>query len=202
MNCVVAVGGHAGQLVGRDLAHGLRRFSVLGFLFEGAHSGVAVQAFAIVVRGVELDVGGLRNGADVLDVNVAESAELGMESAKHGVVGVAGVAGVIARNQIVLEMRGRCVAGIVDVKAASKIMHDVAGEAELRAGGALHVLGVAESDGHYRQNEECNEGQNFPAACAREFGTRGQQNRERDRDANKKYFDAHDSYHHDRNCYF
>jgi hypothetical protein len=97
-----------------------------------------------------------------------------MEGAKHRVIGVAGVAGVISGNKIVLEMRGGNVTGIVHVKAPAKIMHYVAREAKFRAGGTFHMFGVAQSHGHYWQNEKSDEGQNFSATDSRELGASSQ----------------------------
>ena len=147
--------------------HCVRILGVLRLLFEGAHAGVAVQAFAVVESGVEPDVCGFWDRADVLHINVAQPAEFGVEGAEHGVVGMAGVAGVIAGDKIVLEMRRRNVTGIVHVEASAKVVHDVAGETELCAGGTLHVFGIAKANRYYRQNEERHEGQNFAAASPR-----------------------------------
>ena len=70
-------------------------------------------------------------------------------------------------------MRGRNVAGIVHVEALAEIVHHVAGEAELRALGALHVLGKAQRDGEHRRDEQGDERQNLSAARPREFGAEG-----------------------------
>ena len=115
-------------------------FAVLWLLFEGAHSGVAVQALAVVEGGVELDVGRLWHFAEVLHINVPQPAKFGVDGAEHSVVRVAGVAGMIAGNKIILKMPGGDVTRIIHVEALAEIVHDVAGEAELRAGGAFHVF--------------------------------------------------------------
>ena len=74
---------------------------------------MAVQAFAIVVGLVKLDVFRPRRRAEILDVNVAQSPELGAETTVESVVGVAGVTGLVGRNPVILEMRGRNVGRLV-----------------------------------------------------------------------------------------
>jgi hypothetical protein len=154
-----------------------------------------MEALAIVEGSVELDVGGLWDMAEVLHINVAQAAEFGVDGAEHGVVRMAGIAGMIAGNEIVLKMRGWDVAGIIDVEASAKIDHDVAGEAELGAGGTLHVFRVSQPNGQYRQDEERHKGQNLAAARSREFGASGHQDRQCYGDSDEKYFDEHGIYH-------
>src|SRR4029079_3430176 len=48
-------------------------------------------------------------------------------------------------------------------------VHNVAGEAELRAFGAFHVLGETESGGQHRQDKESHERQDFSAADTRQL---------------------------------
>ena len=170
---------------------------MLRLLFENAHSGVAVQALAVVEGGVELYVSGLRDFAEVLHINMSQPAKFSVDCAKHGVVGVAGVAGMIAGNEIILKMPGWDVARIIHVKALAEIVHDMAGEAELSAGGALHVLGVTEADRHNWQDKESDEGQNFSASYPRKFGASGHQNRQHHSDADEKHFAEHRTYHDD-----
>jgi hypothetical protein len=92
-------------------------------------------------------------------------------------------------------MPGWDVTWVIDVKASTKIGHDVAGETELGAGGALHVFRVAQSNRQYRQDEERHKGQNLAAARSREFGAGGHQNRQYHGYADKKYFNEHRIYH-------
>ena len=146
---------------------------MLRLFFKGAHSRVAVETLAVVEGCVELDVSRLWHLPDVLHINVAQSAKFGVGSTEHGVVRMAGIAGMIARNEIVLKMLGRDVTRVVDVEAAAEIVHNVAGEAELRAGGALHVFRVTQSNRHCGQNEKRRKGQNLAASLSREFGAGG-----------------------------
>jgi len=46
-------------------------------------------------------------GAEILGENVAKAPELGAETTVESVVGVAGVTGLVGRNPVILEMRGR-----------------------------------------------------------------------------------------------
>ena len=80
-----------------------------------AGTGVAVQAFAIVVGLIELDIFGPWRRAEILYVNMAQASELGAKSSVKAVVGVAGVARFVRRNAMVLKMGGWNVGRIVDV---------------------------------------------------------------------------------------
>ncbi len=186
MNGIVALAGHAGHLVRHNLPHHVRGLIVFGLLFEDSHAQVAVQALAIVEGRVELDLFRLRGVAQILDIQMAQAAQLGMHGAEHSIVGVAGVAGAAAGHQVVLKMLGRNIAGIVHVKALAEVVHHVAGEAELRALGALHVLGEAKSGGQHGQDKQSYERQDFSAADARQFNPQTDQRRQGERDRNEQ----------------
>src|ERR1700692_719271 len=145
---------------------------MLRLFFKDTHSGVTVEALAIVEGRVELDVSRLWDLSEVLHINVAQATKLCVDRTEQGVVRMAGIAGMIAGNEIVLKVPGRDVTRVIDVEAAAEIGHHVAGKAELRARGSLHVFRVAQSNTHYWQNKERHKGQNLAAPHSREFGTR------------------------------
>ncbi len=74
---------------------------------------------------------------EILHINVAQSTKFGMDRAEQGVVRMAGIASPITGNEIVLKMPGRDVTRVINVEAAAEIVHNLAGEAELRARGSL-----------------------------------------------------------------
>ena len=87
-----------------------------------------MEALAIVVWRVELDVFRFGDGTEILHPNVMHTAPLRAVVAKHCVIRVTGEAGVIARHAIVLKVRRRQVAFIVNVQAAPEIRHYVTGK--------------------------------------------------------------------------
>src|SRR4029077_19822342 len=101
MHRVVASAGQTGGFIALE---GIKNGHVNGVALEGARPEVAVEALAIVVRRVELD--GMRDRANVLDINVAQAAQLGPHAAIENVIGMAGVAGLIGRNAVVLKVGG------------------------------------------------------------------------------------------------
>lgn len=82
---------------------------------KGASASVTVQAFAIVVGLIELDVFRPRRGTKILDVDVPQASELGANAAIEAVVSVTGVAGFIGWDAMVLKMSGRDVGRVVHV---------------------------------------------------------------------------------------
>lgn len=74
---------------------------------------------------------------EILHINGAQSTKFGMDRAAQGVVRMAGIARLITGNEIVLKMPGRDVTRVINVEAAAEIVHNLAGEAELRARGSL-----------------------------------------------------------------
>jgi hypothetical protein len=127
-----------------------------GAFFEGTYSRVAVETFAIVVRLVELDIGGFGRMAEVIHVDVAEAADFRLDGAEHGVVGMAGVAGFVGGNTVVLIVSGGKMKGVVNAKGFAVGLHDVAGETGLGAFGPIHVSGESHSD---REKRQCEEGE-------------------------------------------
>src|ERR1700735_4984474 len=109
--------------------------------FKRASTGVAVQAFAIVVGLVELDVFGPRRRTEILDVNVPQATELGANAAIEAIVSVTGVAGFLGWDAMILKVGGRNVGRIAPVQAFSVGLHDMAGKAKLRLLGAFDVRG-------------------------------------------------------------
>src|SRR5216684_601166 len=101
--------------------------------FKGARTRVAMEAFAIVIRLIELDVLGGRRCSKVIHVNMSQSAKLGLDSAEHGVIRVACVAGFVRTNAMVLKMCGGQMLRIVNAQALSVRLHDVARQAEFSA---------------------------------------------------------------------
>jgi len=144
MHGIVAAAFHAGHLIRGYFCHHLRRLRVLGLFFKNPHSRMTVQALAIVEGSVEFYIRGRWGLPEILHVKVAQAAKFRMHSAEHRVIGMAGITGAIARDQIVLKMPGRYVAGIIDMQALPEVMHHVAGKAELRTLGAFHVLGKSQ----------------------------------------------------------
>ena len=108
----MATAGYAGHLVAGELISncGMHRIT-----FKRASTGVAVQAFAIVVGLVELDVFGPRRRTEILDVNVPQATELGANAAIEAIVGVTGVAGFLGWDAMILKMGGRNVGRVVHV---------------------------------------------------------------------------------------
>ncbi len=104
-----------------------------------ASTGVTVQAFAIVVGLIELDVFWPRRRAEILDVNVAQTTELSANAAIEAIVSVTGVAGFIGWDAMVLKMGGRDVGRVVHVQAFAVRLHDVAGKAKFGLLGTFDV---------------------------------------------------------------
>ena len=154
----MATARYAGHLVAGEL---ISNCGMDGVAFKRAGSRVAVQAFAIVVGLVELDIFGPGGSAEILDVDVAQASELGAKSSIKAVIGVAGVAGFVGRDAMVLEMGGRNVGRIIHVEAFAVGFHDVAGKAKLRLFGTFYVGGGCHGSAKNRQHTEGNEGEHF-----------------------------------------
>src|SRR5580704_7896195 len=129
--------------------------------FKRAGAGMAVQAFAVIVWGVELDFFRARGSAKILDVDVMESAEFCTDVAVQGVVGMAREAGLVHWYAVVLEMLRCHVGRIVDHQAFAVGFHDMAGKAELRSLRAVDLLGGAPRCAQERQEEKSAERKNF-----------------------------------------
>src|SRR5438067_1648345 len=115
---------------------------------------MAMEALTVVVRVVEPDLRGRRDRPEVLHVKVPQAAQLRVDATKHRVIGVARVAGTIAWDTVILEMRRRQIAGIVNEERPAKVSHHVAGEAEPRALGPLHLRRIAGGERQTGQQEE------------------------------------------------
>ena len=61
-----------------------------------------------------------------------QTAHLGIDVAKHGVVGMAREARMVFGDTVVLEMGSRNILRVIDVKALAVGLHDVARQAKLR----------------------------------------------------------------------
>jgi len=112
VDSIVATAGYAGHLVAGELISNCGMHCIT---FKRAGSRVAVQAFAIIVGLIELDIFWARRRAEILNVNVAQASELGANAAIEAIVGVTGVAGFIGWDAMILKMGGRNVGGVVHV---------------------------------------------------------------------------------------
>lgn len=92
---------------------------------------MAMQAFAIVERRVELDILRLRNFPQILHVDVMQAAPFCMNVTEHRVIRVARKACVVTRDQTVLKMHCWNIAFVVEIKAFAIIGHDMARETKL-----------------------------------------------------------------------
>src|SRR5437016_14579119 len=131
---------------------------------------MAMQANVIVVSLIELNVFGFRNPTQILDIDVAQATHLGSQSAVHRIVSVAGVTRLLWRNAVILEMRRRDVALVIDVEASAEIPHNVAREAECGLLRTLQVLGSAAPGRDHRESEKRDKNQCPPAWCIGKFG--------------------------------
>src|SRR5947209_11788552 len=76
--------------------------SVYRTFFKRACSGVTVQALAVVVGLIELDVLRRRRCSKVIDVDMSQPAKLSLASTKHVVIREACVVGCVLRNSMFL----------------------------------------------------------------------------------------------------
>ncbi len=164
VNGVVATAGDAGQLISCGLRQHFWIFVVGGSFFIFAHAGVAMQALAIVVGGVELDFLRLGNFPQILHQHVVHTTPFRFVVAEEGVVGVAGKAGVIGRHEMVLEVDGGNITFVVHVETLAKIRHYVTGKTELGGGGALQMLIYARPHSQRGQDTQRHERQDFTTA--------------------------------------
>ncbi len=82
---------------------------------------------------------------EVLNVDVVQSAPLGLDGSVHDIISVAGVAGLIAWHAVVLIMGGRQPCGIIHMQTPPVRLHYVTGETEGRLLGTVHMLFIAEA---------------------------------------------------------
>ncbi len=116
---------------------------------------MAVQAFAIVVRRVQGDIFRSRRRAEILNVDVAQSANLGAKAAIKGIVRVARVAGLVHGNSVVLEVgRMTHIADHRHLKTLAVRFHDVAGKTKRCLLRPFDMSGGRAKGAEYGQNEE------------------------------------------------
>jgi hypothetical protein len=164
MHNIVATTGDAGFLVGFDGRQEIGVRVVHGSGFERARTFMAMETLAIVVGSVELDFLGSGRSCEVVDINVPQAAELGMQCTKHGVVRVAGVAGFGCGHAMVLEVGGGEIGGIIHVETFSKRFHGVAGKTEFRGGRSFQLIRNAHGHAENRQAEEYEKRRDFAGA--------------------------------------
>src|SRR5215472_11643654 len=63
---------------------------------------MTMQALPIVVRLIQLDVRRLGRLSQVVDVEMAQAADLGLDTAEHRVIGMAGVTSLAGRHSVIL----------------------------------------------------------------------------------------------------
>src|SRR5260370_6739988 len=88
---------------------------------------MTMQAFPIVVGVVQLDLFRRRWSREVIDVDVAQPAQLGFGGAEHRVAGVAGVTGLVRWYPMGLEVGCAEIRRIVNPETLSVRLPDVAG---------------------------------------------------------------------------
>lgn len=125
---------------------------------------MAVQALAIVVGRVELDLVRGRRRSEILNVNVAQATNLGAKAAIQGVVRVASVTGLIRGNSVVLEVGRRHILRIVDIKTLPVRLHDVARETKRCLLRPFDMSGGRAKRAEYGENEKRKEGEYFAAS--------------------------------------
>ena len=125
---------------------------------------MAVQALAIVVGCVQFDLGRIRRRSEILDVDVAQAANLRAKTAIEGIVRMARVAGFVCGNSVVLEVGRGHILRVVDIQALPVGLHDVAREAKRRLFRPFDMSGGRAKRAEYGQNEKCKECEYFPAS--------------------------------------
>ncbi len=122
---------------------------------------MTVQAFAIVVGLIELDIFRPRRRTKILVVDVPQASELGANSSIKAIVSVTGVAGFIGWDAMVLKMGGRDVGRVVHVQAFAVRLHDVAGKTKFGLLGTFDVGRRRHGAAQNRQHTEGNERQHL-----------------------------------------
>jgi hypothetical protein len=166
---IVTTTGRAGELIGCRKREHVRGFVMGRRFLVRTRSGVAMQAFAIVVGRVEFDFPGLWYFSQILYQDMVHAPPLRFVIPEHRVIGVAGEAGMIARDEAILKMRARKKALVVHVQAPAKISHDMAGQAEFCGSRSLDLFVKAGPNGERRKDAERHKGKYFAAAQRREF---------------------------------
>ena len=122
---VVAATRYTRHLIAGERVHERHVYRIA---LKGTSPQVAVQAFAIIVRGVELNFFRTGRMPEILDVDVAQAAGLGSQAAIEAVVGVTRIASLVRRNSMILEVRGRDVGWVVHVQTLPVGLHNVTGK--------------------------------------------------------------------------
>ena len=172
MHGIVATAGEAGNRVGDEIV-AQRRMS-RRFL-KGACAEMAVQALPVVIGHVEMNR--IHRRAEVLHVDVVQTAPFRADSSIKDVVFVAGKACLLGGNAVVLEVRGWDVFLVVHVQAPAVWFHDVTGETKRRLFGPIHLFRRAQETAQDGQGEQRHERQNFPATVR---GERRPKNKQKD----------------------
>ena len=102
--------------------------------------------------------------AEVVDVDVPQTAPLCLNAPIHRVVCVTGVACFVGGHPVILEMRCGKIRRIVHVEALSVGLHDVARQAEFRTLRSLKLIGNAHGPAQNGQAEENEKRQDFATA--------------------------------------
>ena len=139
-------------------------------LFERTRPQMAMETFSIVVGFVQLDI--LRAGFlfKVVNIQMPQATEFGLESSEHRVVGMAGVAGFVGGNAMILKMSGGEVTRIVYPKALPVRFHDVTGQTEGCALRTLHFIVHSGSKTEQWKKEKHAERKNLAARVHRDRG--------------------------------
>ena len=87
---------------------------------------MAMKAFAVVIRGVEVDGLGCRWFPKILDVYVTHASPFSADPSIQHIVGVTRIAGFVGWNAVILEMSRGEVVNVIHVKTLSERLHDVA----------------------------------------------------------------------------
>ena len=77
MDDVVAIVRHARELIGVSLGQDIRPFVMRGGFEVRPCARMTVQALAVVIRLIELDIFGFGDRAEIVDVKVANTVQLG-----------------------------------------------------------------------------------------------------------------------------
>src|SRR6266850_2241359 len=123
-----------------------------------------MQALAIVVGLVEFDVLRGRRRSEVINVDMSQPAQLGLDSAEHSVIRVARVTRFVSRYSMILKMRRSQVLRVVNMQALSVRLHDVTRKTEFSALCVIQFAGSSHSKAEKGQREQRQKRCHFPAA--------------------------------------
>src|SRR5262249_9453921 len=152
---------NARGLIRLDGGHQRRVGRVHGAFFKRSSACMTVEAFTIVERLVQLDLGRFGRFSPGVDGKLVKPAKFCLCSAKQGIVGVARVTSLLWRHSMILEMRGCEMHRIVYPKAFPVRLHNVTAQAKLRAFGLVHLSREARSQAKDWQDKEDQKGHDF-----------------------------------------